>query len=423
MRYMKKGCIIFAVLFLGIGSAFAEDKEAIKEEIRMLKERISRLEERLAKYETSQHEGGEGRSVEGEIKKDILEGLSISGGITTVYQATYNANGNSSPKEDSNTLVYSADLEFEKVLSDQSKVFLHLETGDGGGVDGHLQVFSPVNSDANDENSDVSVSEVWYEYTFDSIPVVFTAGKLDPTAYVDTNEYANDECSQFLGGIFKNSPVIEFPDNSVGIHISVEPSDVITADLVIVNPDADNDDAFSKMFFAAQIGFRTDIFQEEGNYRLIVWMNGNNHTRWDDSSDTDEESYGVGVSFDQQITTSSGVFFRYGWQRPAVYLNGEDFSLEHSFSFGFQVKGSVWSRQNDVFAIAFGELIPSDDYKKYSGRSAKSEKHIEAYYNCRVNDNVSFTPDIQIIWNPYGNDAARGDDTIVVGGIRMQVDF
>jgi hypothetical protein len=30
---------------------------------------------------------------------------------------------------------------------------------------------------------------------------------------------------------------------------------------------------------------------------------------------------------------------------------------------------------------------------------------------------------LQIIWQPYGKDAANGDNTIVVGGLRGQVDF
>jgi len=30
---------------------------------------------------------------------------------------------------------------------------------------------------------------------------------------------------------------------------------------------------------------------------------------------------------------------------------------------------------------------------------------------------------LQVIWAPYGGDAANGDKTIVVGGLRAQVDF
>jgi len=55
--------------------------------------------------------------------------------------------------------------------------------------------------------------------------------------------------------------------------------------------------------------------------------------------------------------------------------------------------------------------------------SAKDEGHFEAYYNYYVNEHLTLTPDIQVICSPYGKDATNGDDTIVVGGVRGQVDF
>jgi len=47
----------------------------------------------------------------------------------------------------------------------------------------------------------------------------------------------------------------------------------------------------------------------------------------------------------------------------------------------------------------------------------------EEFYNFRISKHINLTPDIQLIWNPYGQDAINGDDTILVGGLRAQVDF
>ncbi|RKY40564.1 MAG: hypothetical protein DRP76_01710, partial [Candidatus Omnitrophota bacterium] len=69
------------------------------------------------------------------------------------------------------------------------------------------------------------------------------------------------------------------------------------------------------------------------------------------------------------------------------------------------------------------QAIPSDDYKKANALKAKSESHLEAYYNFKINQHLSVSPDIQVIWNPYGGDATNGDKTIVVVGLRAQVDF
>ncbi|MFH1493149.1 MAG: carbohydrate porin, partial [Candidatus Omnitrophota bacterium] len=113
------------------------------------------------------------------------------------------------------------------------------------------------------------------------------------------------------------------------------------------------------------------------------------------------------------------------WQDPKQRLNGldDDFSLEHSWSTGLQLSGSLWGRDEDMFAVAIGQAIPSDDYKKAGSLNAKDEGHLETYYSFKANDHLTLSPDIQVIWNPYGDDATNGDNTIVVGGLRTQVDF
>jgi high affinity Mn2+ porin len=90
---------------------------------------------------------------------------------------------------------------------------------------------------------------------------------------------------------------------------------------------------------------------------------------------------------------------------------------------GLQISGSLWQREGDVLAVAFGQISPSDDYKKANDLRAKSEQHLEAYYSLKVNEHLTLSPDIQVIRHPYGNDAVNGDDTIVAGGMRAQLDF
>ncbi|HID10931.1 MAG TPA: hypothetical protein EYP17_06485 [Candidatus Latescibacteria bacterium] len=42
--------------------------------------------------------------------------------------------------------------------------------------------------------------------------LVVTLGKLDPTAFFDADELANDECTQFLADMFVNTPALPWPD-------------------------------------------------------------------------------------------------------------------------------------------------------------------------------------------------------------------
>jgi carbohydrate-selective porin OprB len=234
----------------------------------------------------------------------------------------------------------------------------------------------------------------------------------------------DDECTQFLGHIFRNSPALEFPDdNAAGARTLLEPVDFLGIELAAMDAKGQWKDVFDNMFFAGQLHFKPNILERQGNYRVYGWLNKKDHIMWADQSKTKEDNYGLGLSIDQAITDVLGVFARYGWQNPKVYFDENDFSLEHSWSTGLKLAGKPWGRDDDVFGIAFGQAIPSDDYKKANDSKAKTESHLEAYYNFRINEHLSISPDMQIIWGPYGDDAINGDKTIFVGGIRAQIDF
>ncbi len=428
-------------VFAWPGTGWAELKdEAVIERMEQMESRIKELESRLSEYETKEKAqqrktalvearvSGLEESLDPEPSSDPgaawAEGIAIGAGGTLIYQFTDHANGDDIAQngEDVGDASYSVDLEVEKSIADSGRAFLHLETGDGAGVDNDLKLFSSVNSDADDSDNQVQVTEFLYEYS--SEPLTVTLGKLSPTEYLDHNEYANDECTQFLGGIFKNSPTIEFPDNAGGLHVGVALNEAVDIDALVMDGDSDWDNFFDNGFFAGQVDFKPELLGLDGHYRVLGWVSDREHTKWDDLAKTKEKGYGFGVSFDQEVTEQIGLFARYSWQNPEVFLNGEDISLEQSFSVGMQCRADMWGRENDVAGFAFGGIIPSDDYKK-SDASLKAavEYHLESYYNYKVNDHVSVSPDLQVIWNPYGRDAANGDKTVVVGGLRTQIDF
>ncbi len=411
--------IIIASIAFNSNMAFAENEN---KEMTELKRRILALEKRLDKQQEDIAQTREMQDSLSEIKQ-LFEGLSIGGGITTVIQSTHNANGDD--KEDVTDASYSVDLEIEQKFSDFGLAFVHLETGDGSGVEDELVVFSNVNRDADDSDNSISLTEVYYEHYFKFIPLTLTIGKIDPTCYLDTNEYANDECGQFLGHIFRNSPAIMFPDdNSFGARMAIEPLELVDIELMAMDANDDWEDVFDNMFLSCQINFKPNLLNMPGNYRIYGWLNDKEFTRWSDSTDNKEENYGFGLSFDQQITDSVGVFFRYSWQKPEMYAEGEDFSIEQSWSIGSQVNGSFWHRENDFLGVAFGQIFPSDDYKDAGENlKANSEEHLELYYRYQLNEYVHISPDLQVIWDPYGGDAENGDKTIVVGGVRAQVSF
>ncbi|KPK40429.1 MAG: hypothetical protein AMJ78_07185 [Omnitrophica WOR_2 bacterium SM23_29] len=438
MALFKKAILFLVVLFL-IKSPFGFAEEVSVEEkvkqlegrIEVLERKLAEREEKLAEYESKfEHIDTHLLHREEGAPTFEAEGFEIGAGATFVLQGTHNANATEQEDEDATDVTYSADIEigkeFEKI---NSKAFIHLEAGQGAGVEDELTVYSNVNRDADDDNN-VRVTEVWYEQGLFGDKALLTFGKLDSTAYFDNNEVANDETTQFLGRIFRNSPAIEFPDNTVGIRTAVIPCGWLELGYGVFDADSDWEDFGDNLFNIGQVTFKTNFFGLDGNYRILGWHNDSHHTKWLDAEKIKEENYGFGLSLDQKITDIVTLFGRYGWQDPEVYnpsitaTDGSNFSLEHSWSSGFQISGEPWGRENDVLAFAVGQAIPSDDYKKADEtRNAKDESHFETYYNIYINDHLSLSPDFQLIFNPFGEDVTDRTQTISIYGLRAQVDF
>jgi len=395
--------LLFLAASFGATDICVADGQSINSEIAELKARISKLEGRV--------------NEQGESILPLIENVSIGGGVTFVLQGTIDANATSSQGEDVTDGSYSVDLELEKSFDNGGTLFIHLEGGEGAGVmdSDELDLFSGVNVDATGGDAKMELVEVWYEHNFiDNFFVTF--GKLDPTGYFDSNAVANDETGQFLADMFKSSSVLEFPDNGPGIRLGFLPAEWMELNAGILN--AAWEDIGDDVFVIGEVNLKPNLFDREGNYRLYGWINDADHTKLLDLTKTEEEGYGFGLSFDQEFTDTLTGFFRFGWQTKEVY------ECDMSWSTGFQLTGEVWGREDDVFGLAIGQVMPGDDYGQ-AGNPDHKEGHFEAYYNIRINDNLTISPDLQVIWNPKGvgsSDQGR-NDTIIVLGLRAQVNF
>jgi len=441
----------------GISDCFGQEYVSL-EQYQKLEERVRVMENKLGEYDKCMNEQKQcildqnKKIVEYESKLSqfdtdlhrqtgvpisIAEGLEIGAGGTMVVQGTGNTNNAATDvtkKEGRTDASYSADItigkEFKKV---GGKAFLHLEVGQGAGLEDDLTLYSNVNRDADNDNN-VRLTELWYEQALFKDKVALTFGKLDPTAYFDNNDVANDETTQFLGRIFRNSPTIEFSDNTAGIRLAYIPFQWVELDYGVFDGNSDWEKVGDNLFNIGQVTFKTKFHDLPGNYRFLGWYNNVYHTKWLDTEKTKEAAYGFSLSFDQKISEIVTLFTRYGWQNPKVYnpdimATGDlNYSLAYSWSTGFQIEGKPWGRENDVFAFAVGQAITSKDYKKAGEalnpvRRAKPEGHLEAYYRIHINDHLSLSPDFQYIWNPFGKDVVEDTDGIFIGGMRAQVDF
>jgi len=363
----------------------------------------------------------------------IAEGLEIGAGATMVIQGANNVNYNGdgvTQKKSRTDASYSTDITLAKEFKNMNgRAFLHLENGQGAGLEDNLTLYSNVNRDA-DDNVNVRVTEIWYEQGLFGDKAAVTFGKLDPTAYFDNNEAANDETTQFLGRIFRNSPTLEFPDNSAGIRLAYLPVEWMELGYGVFDGKGGWEKIGDNLFNIGQVTFKTRFFGLTGNYRFYGWNSNVYHTNWLNPGKTKEAAYGFGLSFDQKANDIVTFFARYGWQNPEVYnpeltaTGGNAYSLEHSWSAGLQVEGSPWGREKDVLSFAVGQVFPSHDYKKAANSyRAKAEGHLESYYRIYLNSHLSISPDFQYIWNPFGKDVTGDTGSIFIGGMRAQVDF
>jgi len=392
---------------------------------------------------------------EGLIKYAPGEGVELPCGFkmqadaTFVVQGTPHANNAADTNKSRCDASWSADIFIEKAFDDWGLALLHLEPGQSNGLEDSLSLYSSVNRDINNTDSNVPITEVWYEHYLFNKQVSVTAGKMDPANYLDQNEYAFNECTQFLGRIFRNSPAVEWPnDNTLGAALVIAPELIpyLAVNASYFNANNTYKDIFDKPFISTELAFQPakafgyDEKMWGGNYRIYWWYNGLYHPKYvgqfeQPADDAKNTNTGFGLSFDQMITDVFGLFSRFGWQRPDIAIvstNPNAAPIEAMWSAGIQMTGKYWNRADDVLAFAVGQALPGKAYKDSdaalaAGASGAAEGHIEIYYNIKLTKNLKITPDLQWIWNPYGiSESYQGlgfDRTMFIYGMRGQLDF
>ncbi len=462
---MRKVFMITAIISIFIISncvhAIASEitQEQLLKEIEYLKSRITVLEKKVSEVQAGNKQAKTvtvidpktkeqlKKEVVSEIQEDMkttlpkeIAGIKIGVSATMVIQGALDTNRSTENKEDVTDGSYQVDFMFEKELGDYGHAFAQLECGDGISVMDELEVFSNVDNNNDDTDNNAELTKVWYQHYFYDKQLAVSLGKWDPTDTLDTNTIANDDSCQFLAEIFNNSPALsnDLPSKAPGIWATLTPNGASWLEVqgLLFTGDGAWEDMGDHLQVAPQITIKPQLKNGlEGNYRFYGWYRNTDYTKWSDRNEDKKHRYGFGLSLDQQLSDMFSLFGRYGWENPDVYdpgitsSSGTNFSVEQSWSAGFQINGKLWNRDSDRIAAAFGSVMPSDKYKEYGGTDLKAddEYHAEAYYYWRVNEYFSFSPDLQVIWNPFGNDyvvnSQRRDQAITVIGCRGHLDF
>ena len=454
---MKKITVIIIVSFVlnfMFLNAWADDTttQELLRELQALKARVADLETKLAE-QTKKEYTRPVESVQPKQKTNASDFLACVPGqgieiepldlvikptATLVLQGTPDANNAGTSGKSQFDGSWKIDIDFEKNFWDFGYAFLEFEIGDGSTIESDLSLFSNVDQNVSQTDSRVEITKFWYDqYLFDK-QMSIGIGKFDPTDWMDQNNFAGCDNTQFLTRAFKRSPVIEWPEgNTLGIHsqIAFDAVKFLEFDLGYYDSNTDYRRVLEHNVYTMQMNVKSatllnlDPQEWEGNYRLYSWFNTRNHQKLVStgnapSDKTKERNYGFGFNYDQKVTDVLGVFGRCGWQRPDIIPADGGPTLEWFWSGGAQTTGKYWNREGDILGFAIGQVIPSKKYGD-AGNPDGGEGHIEMYYNCKINEYFHLSPDFQLIWNPNGvTKSSEGDDgPIFVYGVRAYVGF
>jgi len=426
-----------------------KQNEALMKQNRELADRLQNVEKDMEEMKQAPEQQIRGEeAAAAEEGKPWYHRIAIEGGATGVLQTS--ANNASNPRTEGSTedggdqtdLAYTVDLNVEADLEDYGMFHIHIEGGDGEGMNDNVPSFSVPNYDAyatwnSNNQADLTFSEAFYENTFWDEKIDFNIGKMDLSVLFDENEAAGDETTQFLSNIFVKSMGLTIPEPD-GFYcpvamVSVAPWEFVEFRLIGASVDDEDgntwENALSNPMVATQVNFKPMLLNRRGNYRFYGWYDSRRYMDVDDVPataayrDGDKALPGWGLSFDQELADGITTFARYSWRESGRSQWNDDtwetIPFNQVYSVGLSVGGELWNRGNDGIGLAFGQTILSDDFKKENDKTS-NEEYVEVYYRYALFERLALTADFQWIGDPGGSSI---NDDVYLFGLRSQIDF
>jgi len=385
--------------------------------------------------------------------------------------------------EESNSLPASAniretvsfDLFFGAHLWPGGEIYFNPEAYQGYGLGNAHGIASFTNGEAFKAGTDfgnVIIPRLFYRQTFgfggeqeqlgsdelqlaqkvDVSRLTLTVGKMSFSDLFDNNAYSHDQRTQFMNWTLVDSGGLDSPQdadgytNGIALDYNQKNWAVIWGHYMVTKYlnthalDYDMTKAWEEMLEFDQ---KLSIHDHPGNIRLISWlMSAHIGSYWEtinnpganmDITQTAQyrKQYGFALSADQEITKDIGIFTRISWGQP----NDDDFmftDMSESLAGGGQLKGTAWSRPDDVIGLAdtVGALSQAQrTYYRDGGLGSvigdgtldyAPENVTETYYSAQLNEHVHLTGDFQLVYNP-GFNSARGP--VPVFSLRLHTEF
>ncbi len=278
--------------------------------------------------------------------------------------------------------------------------------------------------------------------------LTITAGKISAKDIFDNNTYANDPRTQFMNWALMANEAWDYPADSLGFEtgLAVELNQPGWAARwgVFQMPPVSNGMGIDPHLLKAWgmvAEFERDFFVagHPGAVRLLLYHNqahmGSYQAALDNLARPADvvatRAYrgksGVGLNFEQELTTNLGAFARVGWSdgRNEAWVFSD---VDRTATLGVSVKGTPWGRSADTLGIGGVLNVIAAVHRQYlaaggagilAGDGALdygAERDVEVYYELELAAHFHATLDYQFVANPAFN-RARGPVSIF--GLRL----
>lgn len=294
-----------------------------------------------------------------------------------------------------------------------NELFLHAGLAVGNDLNENSPwTLAPWGTDLQDDYRNIDgrhhnhLLNAWYRHLFDlgdEQELDLWLGVIDSTDYLDANQYANDEFSQFMNDAMINAWVYSLPSYDYGGALQWRKGDW-SATTVAMNVGQEDGDGYN--FWGAELAYHPSAAGKDGNYRLV--LTGTSHQAIDDAGNDGEGRLAWGLSFDQELGELLGVFGRAAWQTedPAVTYRAQ-------YSGGIDLKGKAWNQPDDNIGVGLA-------YLEGGNLDLESTQLFEAYYRHALDYGFAVTADLQYMADRYEKaDRVSG----WIAGVRFAVEF
>ena len=305
--------------------------------------------------------------------------------------------GDTAPENSAYALA-SADLFFTAGIAQNTLFFADIVGLSGAPPDSEIGTLTLMNGYTARlvEQNSLNLREAWLRTEVFKNRLAITAGRLDLTNYFDANAFANDESTQFLSDALVNNQMLGLAVNGVGAATEFDAKNGFRLKFGFQQSSPEPTSLGDSLFTLSEVGYTFTPFSlPEGTYR--AWFRT-------DNSEPDVIRKGIGLSFDQKLSPSLGLFARYGQSET-------DLGHDRFYSAGFSVQHGFIFNPEDTWGVGYANM---------DLRTGEKENLIEGYYNLLLTEKLRLSFHLSgVVDTPEGG-AKFG---YIFPGIRFQAAF